>query len=461
MGHSGGGLRPAPFAMPESESVRRRLIILLYCLLPIAYCLPQSAHAQTADYGTLETDKFVIHNQASALQVLPASPEAWKMVTDTVKQFLPQLTVSGIELFVRDTSDATRSRSGFCYSTLTGQLTSKDQWARGPAGTLQWYQLMVLPANNLNNGPLSYSGNVSKGLAYTLDAGGLDVLLANCSNPKLLAQPPAEHPDTKKLWTPNPLLLVSAKAAAAEPAPPVPDYDVANGHFYTQANGQAGAGGSGYSVLDDDQATFWSEFQRLGGVAALGYPISQRYVLPDGLTYQSFQKAILQWDAGEHAAHLANIFDELSAAGRDSWLSAFKQTPPSRDWRADGGQPWDKVVANHLALLDANPAIRTAYLADPAYLEHYGLPMGYADYGTLAVVRCQRAVFQQWRVATQFATTNQVLIANGGDNAKDAGLVPASAAAPLPAPPPALSPIEVGSAGAQMGDATLSRALGQ
>ncbi|HEY8693259.1 MAG TPA: hypothetical protein VIR57_11010 [Chloroflexota bacterium] len=442
--------------------MRRLLLFVFLALCPLPFALEQPALAQSAtDYGSLDTDKFVIHNESTSLQVLPASPDAWKTVTDAVKQFLPQLNVTGIELFVRDTTDGTRSRSGFCYSALTGQLTSKDQWRRGPNGSLQWYQFMVLPANNLNNGPVSYSGNVSKGLAYTLDAGGLDVLLDNCANPKLLAKPPAEHPETKKLWTPDPLLLVSAKAPFAEPAPAVPDYDIPNGHFYTQANGQAGAGGSGYSVVDDDQATLWSEFQRVGGVAALGYPISQRYALPDNLTYQAFQKGILQWNPLDHAVHLANIFDQLTAAGRDSWLSAFKQTPPSRDWSGDVGQPWDKVVAKHLAVLDANPAIKAAYLADAAAPEHYGLPMGYADYGTLAVVRCQRAVFQQWKVATQFATTNQVLIANGGDNAKDAGLVPTSAAAPLPAPPPVLSPIEVGSSGAQMSDATVSHALGQ
>ena len=119
------------------------------------------------------------------------------------------------------------------------------------------------------------------------------------------------------------------------------------------------------------------------------------------------------------------------------------------------------MIAAHLALLDTNPAIKSSYLSDPGFLDHYGLPMGYADYGNLAVLRCQRAVFQQWKVATQFATTNQVLIANGGDNAKDAGLVPASAAAPLPPPPPALTPFEVGSSGAQMTDVTLSKALGQ
>ena len=419
------------------------------------------AMAQTADYGNLNTDKFVIHNESSALQVLPASPDAWTTVTDTVKQFLPRLNVPGIELFVRDTTDANRSRSGFCYSTLAGQLTSKDQWRRGPDGTLQWYQFMVLPANNLNDGPASYSGNVSKGLAYTLDAGGLDVLLDNCSNPSLLATATTEHPETKRLWTPDPLLLVSARAPSAQPAPAASDYDIPNGHFYTEANGQSGAGGTGYAVIDDDQATMWSEFQRLGGVAVLGYPISQRYSLPDNLTYQAFQKGILQWNPGQHAAHLTNIFDQLTAAGRDSWLSTFKQTPPSRDWSSEAGQPWDKIVANHLALLDANSAIRAAYLADPNAVEHYGLPMGYADYGALAVVRCQRAVFQQWKVATQFATTNQVLIANGGDDAKDAGLVPASAAAPLPPPPPVLSPFELGSSGAQMTDATVSHALGE
>lgn len=446
--------------------MRRVIYSLIFGLWPLAFGLaaPPAALAQSApngDYGDLNADKFVIHNQSASLQVLPASPEAWKTVTDAVKQFLPALSVNGLELFVRDTTDSSRLRSGFCYSNLAGQLTSKDQWLKGAGGILQWYQFMVLPANNLNNGDFSYSGNVSKGLAYTLDTGGLDVLLDNCTNPKLLTSAPPGRPETKRLWSPNPMLLVSAKEAFALPAPATADYDIPNGHFYTQANGQAGSGGSGYSIVDDDQATLWGEFQRLGGLSVLGYPISQRYTLPDNLTYQAFQKGILQWDPAARTSHFANIFDQLSSAGRDSWLTTFKQTPASRDWSADQSQPWDKVVATHLSVLDQNPAIKSAYLADPAYLEHYGLPMGYADYGNLAVLRCQRAVFQQWKVATQFATTNQVLVANGGDNAKDAGLVPASAAAPLPPPPPALSPFEVGSSGAQMSDATLSKALGQ
>ncbi|HLY66179.1 MAG TPA: hypothetical protein VKU60_11650, partial [Chloroflexota bacterium] len=144
------------------------------CWLQAAPALAQTASA--GDYGSLDSDKFVIHNQASSLQVLPANDDAWKTITSTVKQYLPQLSVTGLELFVRDTTDATRTKTGFCYSTLAGQLTSKDQWVKGPNGTLQWYQYMVLPANNLNNGEFSYSGNVGKGLAYTLDTPSLDVL---------------------------------------------------------------------------------------------------------------------------------------------------------------------------------------------------------------------------------------------------------------------------------------------
>ncbi|MHB8621559.1 MAG: hypothetical protein ACYDAG_18690, partial [Chloroflexota bacterium] len=434
---------------------------------PAAAGTPAAASASAtglpagADYGSLAKDKLVIRNQSASLQVLPASAAAWQTITTTVKQFLPALDVPGIELFVRDTSDASQSRGGFCYSHFTGQLSSKDQWVQGPNGTLRWYHFMVLPANNLNDGQFSYSGDVSKGLAYVLDSGSIVRLLDNCANPTLLAAPVPTHARTDKLWKPSPLLLVSARQPSAAGPHPAPDYDNANGHFFTQANGQGGAGGTGYAVVDDAAAGFWTDFQKLGGVAALGYPISQRYQLADGLTYQAFQKAILQWDPKLHASRFANVFDELTAAGRDGWLNAYKHTPPSRDWSADRGQPWAKVLANHMALLDLNPSIKTAYQGDPSALDHYGLPMGYADYGNVAVLRCQRAVFQQWKVATQFATTNQVLIANAGDDAKDAGLIPASATAPVPAPPAVLSPFEPGSAGAQLDDATLSYHLGQ
>ena len=62
---------------------------------------------------------------------------------------------------------------------------------------------------------------------------------------------------------PNPALEAAAAA----------DYAIPNGHFYTQTGGGAG---KGYGVVDDSAAAFWSEFQRLGGVEALGFPVSRR-----------------------------------------------------------------------------------------------------------------------------------------------------------------------------------------
>ena len=73
------------------------------------------------------------------------------------------------------------------------------------------------------------------------------------------------------------------------------DYDLPNGagHFYTQTN--AGAGPQyGYRITNDGGVNFWSEFKRLGGVDALGYPVSQRFTL-DGFMVQATQKVIMQW----------------------------------------------------------------------------------------------------------------------------------------------------------------------
>jgi len=46
--------------------------------------------------------------------------------------------------------------------------------------------------------------------------------------------------------------------------------------MFKQANGFSGAGALGYSVVDDDQAAFWTEFRRLGGVPVVGYLVSTR-----------------------------------------------------------------------------------------------------------------------------------------------------------------------------------------
>src|SRR5579884_2326862 len=90
------------------------------------------------------------------------------------------------------------------------------------------------------------------------------------------------------------------------------DFPVTNGHWYTQTNAEPGASLAGYLVEDDSLAPMWSEFQRQGGVAVLGYPVSTAFPLttqpmqkigPNAyfgsssyFIAQAFQKAVLQWD---------------------------------------------------------------------------------------------------------------------------------------------------------------------
>ncbi|HEY3081244.1 MAG TPA: M1 family metallopeptidase [Chloroflexota bacterium] len=230
--------------------------------------------------------------------------------------------------------------------------------------------------------------------------------------------------------------------AANPPAATAPgdgaDWPIDGGRFFTQTNG--GQAGRGYRVTNANGLRFWDEFQRLGGVAGLGYPASRRFVW-EGFTVQVFQKAILQWRPeavsstapGGHPAgqaYFVNVLDRLGAAGRDEWLLAARMTPRPFDTSADDGLAWPAVVARHQAMLAADPAIRAAYFADPDPVARFGLPLSHADMGNAYVVRCQRAVFQRWKEDVPWARTGQVTIANGGDLAKESGILPGEALAP-------------------------------
>jgi hypothetical protein len=213
------------------------------------------------------------------------------------------------------------------------------------------------------------------------------------------------------------------------------DFDIPGGHFFTQANGRPmGDSAAGFAVTDEGGTRFWSEFQRLGGVDALGYPASQRFVL-DGFTTQAFQKGVLQWRPEVGRAYFLNTFDLMHDRGLDDWLLVYRQTPKPFDTKADTGLAWDKVAARHLALLDTNPAIKQRFMADPAWLDHYGLPVAQADMGDSFVIRAQRATFQYWKADVPWAKKGDVTVANGGDLAKEAYLWPVDAAVPQPAPP--------------------------
>jgi hypothetical protein len=77
------------------------------------------------------------------------------------------------------------------------------------------------------------------------------------------------------------------------PDPKLPaDHEVPNGRFYSQTASRDGL--TGFAVLDKDGVPFWGELRRLGGVEALGYPISRRFDLL-GAAAQRFERGFLRW----------------------------------------------------------------------------------------------------------------------------------------------------------------------
>src|SRR5438270_6312460 len=97
------------------------------------------------------------------------------------------------------------------------------------------------------------------------------------------------------------------------------------GHFYTQTNAGAGAQ-FGYRITNEGGIGFWDQFQKLGGVTALGYPASRRYQM-DGFFVQATQKYILQWRPETSSVAFVNVFDKLHDQGKDSALQQTFQIP--------------------------------------------------------------------------------------------------------------------------------------
>jgi hypothetical protein len=181
------------------------------------------------------------------------------------------------------------------------------------------------------------------------------------------------------------------------------DWDIDQGHVFEQTNGFDGAGPGGYAVLDDADASFWTEFQRLGGVDQLGYPISNQFYASGGALMQVFQKGALQWDPVAGECVELDVLDALHGAGFDVWLDAHREIPPigaSRDVPVD----WS-------ALVDA-----------------YGPVVAAKNYGPFTAVRTARTVVQLW---PQADGTYQLTEVNAGDVAKDAGLWPMSTTTPI------------------------------
>ncbi len=241
------------------------------------------------------------------------------------------------------------------------------------------------------------------------------------------------------------------RLAAPPAASAAEDWDLpGGGHFFTQTGG---GGGKGYSITNEGGVAMWSEFNRLGGVQAVGYPISQRFQW-NGFTSQAMQRVVFQWRPDQGVVNFINVFDMMSDAGKDDWLLSTRQTPKPLPAAFDAGLDWDAKVAKRLALLDDNPAIKAMYYSVTGdAIQMNGLPTSpITDMGNNFTIRAQRIVIQQWKVAVPWASAGQVTVALGGSIAGEAGILPNPGALipitdPGASPPPTVSPTATAPAG--------------
>lgn len=257
--------------------------------------------------------------------------------------------------------------------------------------------------------------------------------------------------------------------APQQPSAPAPAPQQPSGNTSTGEQAPALTSGAtcqtisqtGYQVCNDGNARFLAAYQRYGA-QTIGYPISTRYSR-DGFITQAFQKAILQWRPESNNVAFVNVFDDLSRAGMDQRLYETRQTPFQLPAGWEGvNVPFAEAVRLRQGLLNSRPAMRSTYFAASDPLTFFGLPTSEVmDMGNHYAVRLQRAVLQEWKEAVPWARAGQVTIANGGDIAKEMGLIPGFAitnttnavavgapavnqpttfAAPAPAAPPPVAP---------------------
>jgi hypothetical protein len=232
------------------------------------------------------------------------------------------------------------------------------------------------------------------------------------------------------------LASLRGRAEAPAGASPATDWQIADGWFFTQLSvpsGQSGAAGDGpkgIAVTDRDGVPFWSEFQRLGGLAHLGYPISQRFSLNE-MTYQAFQRAVLRFDPAQGTIVTVAVLDHLHAVGLDDRLVAEWGIPPL-------GLPVRPAAESPEAraawLLAEYPALQSYLSGLPDAATLLGLPTSTVqDFGGYHVVRFQSGALQQWKEDVPWAAKGQVTAVNVGEIAARLELIPADALAPAPA----------------------------
>ena len=224
-------------------------------------------------------------------------------------------------------------------------------------------------------------------------------------------------------------------AVVVAPAPSdTVDMPLENGWFYREADAFGGAGDTGYAVVDDDAAAFWTEFQRLGGADRLGYPISKRFEF-GGYPTQAFQKLVLQWRPALGQAVSLDILDAVATPGETAGWRTFTMCLAQLQRADQSDMGWDEVVDRHLAMLDPYPALGDFYASDPDALNLYGLPMTLEEDGPLVTVRLQRGVLQVWTTDMPWAAAGTVVVDNAADYLKATGVWPTDAVTPGTPPP--------------------------
>ena len=190
----------------------------------------------------------------------------------------------------------------------------------------------------------------------------------------------------------------------------------------------------GFAVTNAYDVPVW-DFVRGRDRDALGYPISQRWT--DGpFTLQAFQKVILQWDPNKQRMNYYNTLDALANRYPEVELPFV---PSHQVLAEDQGAGFGTIVRNHLALLDQNETIKARFLAEPDWLNLYGLPIRYEEREVdgnpqgVQMLRTQRTVFVVWNVPAPGITVGRVNLQNVPDKVKRLSnvIIPDHAKAPV------------------------------
>jgi hypothetical protein len=97
------------------------------------------------------------------------------------------------------------------------------------------------------------------------------------------------------LWVLVLAVVCLPTSAAAAQAFDELDFPIPQGQFFGEAIPNRTTN-VGFAVQDGHGAGLWTAYQNAGAVTALGYPISRRFLLDDGIA-QAFERGILRWNS--------------------------------------------------------------------------------------------------------------------------------------------------------------------